>query len=81
MQLSGAQLLIEAFKAEGTGYVFGVSGSATLPILDVIYSEPQVRYIQAQHEQGAIYMANGYASSGKGAGHRRRCPHRAPGSS
>src|SRR3990172_9290127 len=61
MKLTGAQLLTQFLRAEGIRHVFGVSGTAVLPILDLIYHEPQIRYIQAQHEQGAMYMANGYA--------------------
>ena len=68
MKLSGSQLLIEGLKAEGVRYVFGASGTDTLPILDVIYDESQMRYIQTQHEQGAIYMANGYARAARTAG-------------
>ena len=59
---------METLKAEGTRHVFGVSGSPTLSILDAIYNEPQIRYIQAQHEQNAMYMANGYARGTRSAG-------------
>ena len=48
-KLSGAQIIVEALKAEGIKHVFGVSGSVTLPILDIIFGEPQIRYIQTQH--------------------------------
>lgn len=66
MELNGAQLLIEGMKLEGIKYVFGMSASSVLPLLDVVYQTPQIRYIQSQHEQGAMYMANGYArASGK----------------
>ncbi|MDP2645961.1 MAG: thiamine pyrophosphate-binding protein [Desulfobacterales bacterium] len=61
MQLSGAQLIIEALKVEGVNRIFGVSSSPTLSIMDVLYHEPQIRYIQTNHEQNAMYMANGYA--------------------
>src|SRR3972149_10174158 len=68
MGIKGAQLLVETLKAEGTRHVFGVSGSPTLSILDAIYNEPRIRYIQAQHEQNAMYMANGYARAARTAG-------------
>ncbi|MFC2073079.1 thiamine pyrophosphate-binding protein [Chloroflexota bacterium] len=68
MKLTAAQIVVETLKAEGITNVFGVSGSPTLPILDVIYDEPQIRYIQAQHELNAMYMANGYARATRGAG-------------
>ncbi|MFC2056324.1 thiamine pyrophosphate-binding protein [Chloroflexota bacterium] len=65
MKRTGAQLLIEALKAEGVRNIFGVSGTATLPIMDILYDEPEIRYIQSQHEQSAMYMANGYARATK----------------
>ncbi len=61
MELTGAEYIIESLKAEGVKVIFGVSGSPMLPLLDVLYRTPQIRYIQAQNEQGAVYMANGYA--------------------
>ena len=67
-KLSGAQIIVETLKAEGITHVFGVSGSVNLPILDIIFSEPQIRYIQTQHEQNAMYMANGYARATRTAG-------------
>lgn len=65
MERSGSELVIECLKAEGVRHIFGVSGTSTLPILDVIYHNPQIRYIQSQHEQGAMFMANGYARATK----------------
>ncbi|MBI2934866.1 MAG: thiamine pyrophosphate-binding protein [Chloroflexi bacterium] len=61
MEYTGAELVVEGLKAAGIRFIFGVSGSDTLPVLDVIYRTPQLRYLQAQHEQGGIFMANGYA--------------------
>ncbi len=61
MELNGAQLLVETIKLEGTQYLFGMSATAVLPVLDVVYNSSQIKYIQSQHEQGAMYMANGYA--------------------
>ncbi|MDP2645528.1 MAG: thiamine pyrophosphate-binding protein [Desulfobacterales bacterium] len=68
MELTGAQLLVKALKMEGTKHIFGVSGSAVLPIMDVLYHDREVRYIQSQHEQGAMYMANGYARATRALG-------------
>lgn len=63
MELSVSEIIVESLKAEGVKDIFGVSGSSVLPILDVIYHTPEIHYIQSQHEQGAGYMANGYARS------------------
>jgi len=61
MEFNGAQLLVEGMKLEGAKYLFGTSATATLPVLDVVYNTPQIKYVQSQHEQGAMYMANGHA--------------------
>lgn len=63
MELTVSEIIVESLKAEGVKDIFGVSGSSVLPILDVVYHRPEIRYIQSQHEQGAGYMANGYARS------------------
>ncbi len=68
MEYNGAQLLVEALKAAGVKVLFGVSGSDTLWILDLIHGGPDIRYMQAQHEQGAMFMANGYARTARQAG-------------
>lgn len=61
MERSGAQLIADCLKVERVDYVFGVSSSGVLPLLDVFYHHPELRYVQAQHEMGGMYMANGYA--------------------
>ncbi len=61
MELTGAEYIVECLKAEGVKHIFGVSGSPLLSIMDVLYRTPEIRYIQSQNEQGAAYMANGYA--------------------
>ncbi len=61
MEGNGSQIIVESLKLQGIKHLFGMSASAILPLLDVLYGTPEIRYIQSQHEQGAIYMANGYA--------------------
>ncbi|MBI2934468.1 MAG: thiamine pyrophosphate-binding protein [Chloroflexi bacterium] len=68
MEYTGAELLVEGLKAAGVRSLFGVAGSNDLPVLDVIYRQPGIRYYQSQHEQGGIYMANGYARTARAAG-------------
>ena len=58
---NGAQIIVDCLRAEGVTHVFGVIGSAILDLLDVIYQAPDMQYIRAQHEQGAAFMADGYA--------------------
>lgn len=61
MEGNGSRIIVEGLKLEGIKYLFGMSASACLPLLDVVYDTPEISYIQSQHEQGAMYMANGYA--------------------
>ncbi|GHS87356.1 acetolactate synthase [Campylobacterota bacterium] len=66
MELSGAQIIIEALRAEGVEVVFGYPGGAALNIYDEIYKQSHFRHILTRHEQAAIHAADGYArSSGK----------------
>lgn len=57
---SGAQLLIEALKAEKVEIIFGYPGGAVLPLYDALY-DADIRHILTRHEQGAIHAAEGYA--------------------
>jgi thiamine pyrophosphate-dependent acetolactate synthase large subunit-like protein len=41
--------------------VFGIPGTMNLPILDVLRDTPEIRFILTRHEQGAAFMAYGYA--------------------
>lgn len=58
---SGAQILLDSLKAEGTEYIFGYPGGAVLPLYDALYSYEGVKHILTRHEQGATHAAEGYA--------------------
>ncbi|GMB07428.1 acetolactate synthase large subunit [Thermolongibacillus altinsuensis] len=63
--MSGADMLIEALKAEKVEVIFGYPGGAVLPIYDKLYNSG-VFHVLTRHEQGAIHAAEGYARiSGK----------------
>ncbi len=61
--MSGAQIVIEALKAQGVDVMFGYPGGAVLPIYDALFSTPQIRHVLVRHEQGAGHAAEGYARS------------------
>ncbi|MBF0493261.1 MAG: biosynthetic-type acetolactate synthase large subunit [Deltaproteobacteria bacterium] len=61
MKLTGAQIVIQAFKDLGVEVVFGYPGGAILYVYDEIYKNPDLKHILVRHEQGAIHMADGYA--------------------
>lgn len=59
--LNGAEMIIEALKAENTEYLFGYPGGAVLHIYDALYKQDEIVHVLARHEQGAVHMADGYA--------------------
>lgn len=60
-RLNGAEMIIEALKAESTEYLFGYPGGAVLHIYDALYKQDDIVHVLARHEQGAVHMADGYA--------------------
>ena len=59
--ITGAQALVDCLRREGIDHVFGIPGTTNLPILDVLRATPEIRFILTRHEQGAAFMAYGYA--------------------
>lgn len=59
--LNGAEIIVEALKAENIDYVFGYPGGAVLHIYDALYKTKEINHVLARHEQGAIHAADGYA--------------------
>lgn len=59
--ITGAQAVIATLKAYEVDTVFGIPGVHTLPIYDALYHEAGMRHVLARHEQGAGFMAEGYA--------------------
>lgn len=66
MKVTTAQLLLEYLKVEGVEYIFGVPGTSLIPFYDAINKQDAIKPILAKHEEGAAFMADGYARvSGK----------------
>ena len=61
MELSGAEIVVQALKDEGVEYVFGYPGGAVLHIYDAIFQQDDVRHVLVRHEQGAAHAADGYS--------------------
>ena len=58
-----ADVLVKSLILNGCNTVFGVPGVQLYDLMDAFYSESdQIKFISARHEQGAGYMASGYAS-------------------
>ena len=60
-RMSAAEAIVETLRGEDVSYIFGVVGSAYLDILDVLYGREEIRFVGCRHEQGAGFMALGYA--------------------
>jgi acetolactate synthase-1/2/3 large subunit len=61
MQLSGAQMVIEALGREGIKTVFGYPGGAIMNVYDEVYKQNYFEHILTRHEQAAVHAADGYA--------------------
>ena len=58
--------VIEALRAEGVEYTFGVVGTTTNTIITEMYGRSDIHFVDTRHEEGAAFMAYGYArASGK----------------
>ena len=75
--MTGAQMIVQVIADEGTAAIFGYSGGAILPTYDAVflYNEAQqlaggrqIPLIVPANEQGAGFMAAGYARSSGGVG-------------
>ncbi len=58
--ITGGSAAIAAIEAAGVEVVFGIPGVHTLALYDGLHGR-NVRHILARHEQGAGFMADGYA--------------------
>jgi acetolactate synthase I/II/III large subunit len=61
-RLTGGQALVGALVGEGINTVFGLPGVQLDWVFDALYAErDRIRTLHTRHEQGAAYMADGYA--------------------
>ena len=61
MTSRGSHTLVQALMRQGCDTVFGIPGVGTLSIYDSFCDFPELRHIETRHEQGAVFMADGYA--------------------
>ena len=60
----GGQALVKCLENEGVEYIFGYSGGAAIPIFDaLVTTETNIEFVLVRHEQGAVHMADGYATA------------------
>ena len=48
-------------SSEGVKVIFGIPGTHGLALFDALHDNPDIRRIITRHEQGAAFMADGYA--------------------
>jgi thiamine pyrophosphate-dependent acetolactate synthase large subunit-like protein len=58
---TAGRAVIELLRAEQVRHIFGIVGSTFLDVLDALYDERAVEYINVRHEQAAAFMADGLA--------------------
>lgn len=65
-ETTAIKLLLKYLEAEGVKYIFGIPGGPLTPLYEAIHELGNIRAVLAKHEQGAAFMADGYARvSGK----------------
>src|SRR3982751_4295415 len=58
---TAARALVEVLLREGVDHIWGIPGTQNLPLIDALRDTPQIRFVLTRHEQGAAFMAYGYA--------------------
>jgi thiamine pyrophosphate-dependent acetolactate synthase large subunit-like protein len=60
---TGGEWVVEVLRAQGVRHVFGLPGVHNLAIYDALIRQHDIAHILSRHEQGAGFMADGYARS------------------
>jgi len=61
--INGAMKLVNTLIHKGVKHIFGYPGGAILPVLDALAKKPDdIKYYLSRTEQGAGFMADGYAN-------------------
>lgn len=61
MRMTGGEAVVRSLAAHNVDTVFGIPGTHNLAIYDALREATGIRHILARHEQGAAFMADGYA--------------------
>ena len=59
--MTGAEALIESLRKNGVRHVFGIPSTHTLELYRALGKATGIAHITTTHEQGAAFMADGYA--------------------
>lgn len=55
------EALVRCLEAHDVRHVFGVPGGALTPLYEALRQRTNITHVLAKHEEGAAFMANGYA--------------------
>ena len=58
---TGGEWVVEVLRAQGVRHVFGLPGVHNLAIYDALLRQHDIAHVLSRHEQGAGFMADGYA--------------------
>jgi acetolactate synthase-1/2/3 large subunit len=58
-------VFLQYLKAEGAHIVFGIPGGLLHPFFEAVEADPMLRLVVSKHEEGAAFMADGYARVGR----------------
>lgn len=59
--LPAVQVLLSYLEQEGVDTIFGIPGGPLMPFFEGIFDRGKMRTIITKHEEGAAFMADGYA--------------------
>lgn len=61
VMLPAVQVLLAYLEQEGVDTIFGIPGGPLMPFFEGIFDRGKIRPIITKHEEGASFMADGYA--------------------
>src|SRR5438067_2943861 len=59
--ITAAEAIVQCLRREGVDHLFGIPGTQNLPFIDALSQTPEIRFVLTRHEQGAAFMAYGFA--------------------
>src|SRR4051812_33399104 len=64
-KVTAARAMVDCLIREGIDTIFGIPGTQNLPFIDALRdARDDLRFVLTRHEQGAAFMAYGYARAG-----------------
>ena len=61
VRMTGGEAVVRSLSAHSVSIVFGIPGAHNLAIYDALVDVADIKHVVARHEQGAAFMADGYA--------------------